>query len=274
MKNNVLLVVALLMMYILPAPSYGQGGDERSMVLHPADADGRVAIAITMKDFPGEKFVLEIPEVFTLQEKRGGLSNYDKQNWNFNKRGADMIFQDNNQVYTIRLKIIKKKQSIGLAWDINFKNNTADTLHDLASFNCWTMNFAPLFKDLKMERTYVQNDKGIKILLKEVLKNQGEGKRTMQFYPSVTGVQDPGKSRWINQWNVNSPQTLAGHEIAVVSTDGKWIFKNIVFGEVAYFFNNWESDHGCVHASPLLAKQLLPGHSAHSRGIFNFVKLN
>lgn len=241
--------------------------------LDTTNADGRAAIAITINELPGQKFVLEIPEIFTLAQFKGGLFNYSKQLWKFNAKGADMIFKDDKYEYKIHLKIRRRKQSIGLAWKITFNNNTRDTLYDLAAFNCWTMNFAPLFKDTLMERTFVNDAAGNKIALKYVERIQGEGRRSMQFYPAGGGIVDLKQSLWISQWAVIADQHLGGKTISVVSKDAQWLFENTVTGTVAYFFNNWEGDHGCVHASPLLATKLLPGESAKASGIFKFTKV-
>jgi hypothetical protein len=135
------------------------------------------------------------------------------------------------------------------------------------------MNTAPLFKDVQMERTTVRDASGNAMLLKDVRKRQGDGRRTMQFYPSVTGV-DLTKSTWIKQWDVISDQPLSGNNVSILSTDAKWVFENKVTGNVAYFFNNWEGDHGCVHASPLLATELKPGQKARASGEFRFTRRN
>jgi hypothetical protein len=133
------------------------------------------------------------------------------------------------------------------------------------------MNTAPLFKDIHMERTTVHDASGNSILLKDVRKSQGDGRRTMQFYPSVNGI-NLAASDWIKQWNVISDQPLSGTHVSITSTDAKWVFENNVKGNVAYFFNNWEGDHGCVHASPLLARELKPGRKAKASGEFRFTR--
>ena len=149
---------------------------------------------------------------------------------------------------------------------------TPESLCDLAAFNCWTMNFAPLFEDTIMERTIVNDAAGNKIVLKDVERVQGEGRRNMQFYPALCGIANLKQSLWISQWAVISGQHLSGKEISVVSKDAQWLFENTVDGTVAYFFNNWEGDHGCVHASPLLATMLMPGESAKASGILSLPK--
>jgi hypothetical protein len=250
------------------AQQRGYGGID----LDTTNADGRAAIAIRIDDLPGQKFVLEMPEIFTLAQSKTGLFNYSRQQWKVSRKSADMVLKDDKYQYKIHLKRYKRKKSLGLLWGIKFTNNTVDTLYDLAAFNCWTMNFAPLFKDTTMERTFVNDAEGNNVALKNVRRMQGEGRRTMQFYPAVGGIADLKQSLWISQWAVIADQHLSGKKISVVSKDAQWLFENIVDGTVAYFFNNWEGDHGCVHASPLLATRLLPGESAEASGIFKFTK--
>lgn len=236
------------------------------------DRQPGLGVAITISDLPGQRFVLEMPEVFTLQGFSGGLLGFRRQNWTFNHDGAHMDLADGKFRYSIQLRAVKSKHSIGLKWNIAFRNLSDSTLYDLASFNCWSMNAAPLFKDISMKRTFVYDSSGEKIPLKDIHKNQGTGKRTMQFYPAIAGI-DLSKSPWINQWGVISDQHLSGKKISLVSTDSGWLFENIINGKVAYFFNNWESHHGCVHASPLLDKELRPGETAKARGIFRFTRI-
>ena len=64
---------------------------------------------------PGQKFVQEIPEIFTLAQSKTGLFNYSKQQWKFNGKYADIIFKDDKYEYKIHLKIFRRNQSIGLA---------------------------------------------------------------------------------------------------------------------------------------------------------------
>jgi hypothetical protein len=271
LKNcNFLLLLFLLFPLLMKAQQINK---EHLMLLEDADAGGRAAIAIHIPEMPDQKFVLEIPEVFTLGEVNGDLYNYAKQNWQYNPGGAELNYEDKKFQYAVKLKIISTDKSVALQWDITCRNNTSSTMYDVAAFNCWTMNFAPLFKDTKMERSWVYDINGKKKLLKEVAKTQGPGRRTMQFYPAAGGIADLSKSGWIQQWDVTSTETLGVKKISIVSTDGRWIFENWVNGKVAYFFNNWEEDHGCFHASPLLAKELKPGASAHASGNFKFTRL-
>ena len=254
--------------------SYAQSiTKDASIALETTDAQGRVAMAVTIKDLPGQKFVLEIPELFTNKELKGELFNYSKQIWIHRNDGADMTLKDDNYEYTIKLDKFKSRKTIGLKWAITFKNNTDKNVTDLVAFNCWTMNFSPLFKDVEMKRTFVHDSTGNKISLNIVRKTKGEGKRTMQYYPAKHSNVNLFESPWIKQWAVISNQQLSGNSISVLSTDSKWLFENKVNGKVAFFFNNWENDHGCVHAAPLLTKILMPGTTAKARGVFKFTLL-
>lgn len=270
-KRNISILSILL---IIPLFSIGQNLKNSSgVLLDTTTTEGRPGIAISFGKLPGQRFVLEIPEIFTLRGHSGGLLGYKAQDWKFSDKGADMNYEDNEFKYSMQLRIVESKNSMGIKWNINFKNLSDSTLYDLSAFNCWSMNWAPLFKDLNMNRTFVEDNSGNKIPLKQVHKNQGEGIRTMQFYPAMGGVPDLSKNLWIDQWRVISNQKLTGNEISVISSDSKWLFENKVNGKVAYFFNNWEHDHGCVHAAPLLASSLSPGKKAKAEGIFLFRKV-
>jgi hypothetical protein len=269
-KKTVCLIIPIILSYNISIAQKNK--DKVKISLDTVRVEGRVGVLVNFNNMPKERFVLEIPEIFMLQKFKEGLSNYSKQQWKFTKEGGNMELTDGNYHYSI--KLIKKifRNTEGLAWKISVTNNSDSSLYDLASFNCWTMNTSPLFKDTKMERTFVNDISGNKIFLKDVEKTQGGGRRNMQFYPSKNGI-DLSKSAWLNQWLVSSPQTLSGNKIAVSAKDGTYLFENIVNGVVAFYFNNWEHDHGCVHASPLIARELKPGKTATANGIFKFSKL-
>ena len=108
------------------------------------------------------------------------------------------------------------------------------------------------------------------VILNEVAKTRGEGKRNMQFYPAEGGIELERNER-IPRYDVTSPQSLSGDRIAVDSTDGRWRLENVVDGTVAFFFNNWEPDHGCVHAAPLLGT-VEPGEFAEASGRVTFTR--
>jgi len=262
----------LILINLLLVSFISNAQQKLKMHLDTVNVDGRAGVEITINEMPGQKFVLEIPEIFMVQEIRNGLYNYSKQVWDLEDDEAEMILTDGKYKHKISLKAVNTKNSIGLKWKINFKNNSDSSLYDLAAFNCWTFNTAPLFKDTKMERSYVNDASGNKKFLKDVDKTQGGGRRNMQFYPAVGGI-DLSKSPWLAQWIVTSKEALSGDKVSLVSNDSKWLFENIVDGKVAFFFNNWEHDHGCLHASPLLSKELKPGKSATAKGIFKFTRL-
>jgi hypothetical protein len=266
--------LTLTLAIFLPLTNFAQTkATKPAITLATADAQGRVAIAVTFAQLQDQKFVLEIPELFTNKEAKGELFNYSKQVWNYTATGANMILKDDKYEYAIVLTFMQTKKSVGLKWNISFTNNSTENVNDLVAFNCWTMNFAPLFKDVAMQRTFVTDSLGKKITLASVRKTQGQGRRNMQYYSANNSNVNLYQSPWISQWAVISNQYLSGKCISVLAKDGKWLFENKVDGPVAFFFNNWEEDHGCVHASPLLAKELKPGQIAKASGTFNFTRV-
>jgi hypothetical protein len=118
----------------------------------------------------------------------------------------------------------------------------------------------------------VHDADGNKKLIKDVNKTQGPGRRTMQFYPAEGGIKDLSKLQWINQWDVNSTEILSGKNIWLTSKDATWLINNKVNGKVAYFFNNFEKTHGCIHAAPLLSANLKPGKTAVASGSIEFIR--
>ncbi|MBC7416863.1 MAG: hypothetical protein H7325_01740, partial [Pedobacter sp.] len=142
-----LIFFSLFSFILFPINNFAQvNKKDISIALATTDAQGRVAIAVTISDLPGQKFVLEISELFTNRELKGELFNYSKQVWNYRSDGADMTLKDDKYEYTIKLDKFKSKNTVGLKWKISLKNNTKENVTDLIAFNCWTMNFAPLFK--------------------------------------------------------------------------------------------------------------------------------
>jgi hypothetical protein len=122
-----------------------------------------------------------------------------------------------------------------------------------------------------MSRTWVSDLSGQKKLIKDVAKTQGPGRRTMQFYPAVGGAKDLSGMGWIQQWDVNSTEILSGHTVSIISKDSNWVVNTMVDGKVAYFFNNFEITHGCIHAAPLIAAALKSQQSAVASGSINFI---
>jgi hypothetical protein len=237
--------------------------------------DARVAISITIDDIPDQKFIFTIPEVYTLkgfEGGQGGLGSFSGQQWKITDDGASVALEDKNYKYSINFDLQEAKDKYSLKWKIRFTNNSDHTLYDLAAFNCVSMKAAPLFKDDMMERTWVQDINGNKKYIRDVAKTQGPGRRTMQFYPAKGGVKDLSNNGWIQQWDVNSTEVLSGKKMSILSKDAKWVVDTKVNGQVAYFFNNFEITHGCIHAAPLISSSLKPGKTAVSKGSINFVR--
>lgn len=237
--------------------------------------DARVAIAITIDDIPDQKFTFTIPEVYTLKGFEGGpggLGSFNGQKWNITEDGATVYLEDENYKYSIIMDLKENSKKYSVKWKIRFENNSDHTLYDLSAFNCVSMKSAPLFKDDDMNRTWVYDLQGNKKLIKDVEKTQGPNRRTMQFYPAVGGIKDLSQLIWINQWDVNSKEMLSGKTMSIISKDKNWVVNTEVNGKVAYFFNNFEKTHGCIHASPLLSAELKPGKKAVASGSINFIK--
>jgi hypothetical protein len=265
-------VFALLTAIAISATAFAQKQIHDGISLLPADKSN-VSIFIVLKELPGQYFLFTVPEIFTGQSLKEGLFNGDYTPWKLNKHGAERKLQSGKYGYKIELKLHQVGERYSVNWKINFTNNSAETLYDLAAFNCLTMDRAPLFKDTGMVRTWVKDQAGKTTLLSNVQKTQGPNRRTMQFYHATGGIADLKKSNWINTWNVLSADTLSGHSVWIKSNDGNWKIETIVNEQVAYFFNNWEADHGCIHASPLLSRELRANKTASASGSFVFTKL-
>jgi hypothetical protein len=266
-------IAILVLVVIIQLPLLAQ---TRKHKMHLATTDdARVAIAITIDDIPDQKFIFTIPEVFTLRGFEGGpggLGSFNGQQWKITEDGATVALADKNYNYSIRFDLIEAKESYSLKWKIRFTNNSDHSLYDLSAFNCVSMKAAPLFKDDLMERTWVQDSNNQRKYVKDVAKTQGTGRRTMQFYPAAGGVKDLSKSQWIQQWDVNSTELLRGNKMSILSKDSAWVVNTKVDGKVAYFFNNFEITHGCIHAAPLLSAHLKPGKTAVATGSINFLR--
>lgn len=249
---------------------------QRTPKIHLATTDdARVAIAITIDEIPGQQFIFTIPEVYTLKGFEGGpggLGSFSGQKWNITPDGASVYLEDKNYKYSIILDLKEQAKKYSVNWKIKFHNNSDHTLYDLSAFNCVSMKAAPLFKDDAMDRTWVHDLQGNKKWIKDVEKTQSPKRRTMQFYPAVGGVKDLSKLEWINQWDVNSTEMLSGKTVSIISKDATWVVNTKVDGKVAYFFNNFEKTHGCIHAAPLLSARLKPGKTAVSTGSINFIR--
>lgn len=237
--------------------------------------DKRVAIAISIDDIPDQKFIFTMPEVFTIQGfegGQGGLGSFSGQDWKIDDDGASVFLEDSNYKYSIRLNLVESQKKYSVNWKIKFENRSDHVLNDLSAFNCLSMKAAPLFKDDLMNRTWVSDEKGNKKLIRDVAKTQGPGRRTMQFYPASAGAKDLSSMGWIQQWDVNSTEVLSGHSMSIISKDSKWVVNTKVDGQVAYFFNNFEITHGCIHAAPLISSNLKPNKTAVASGSINFIR--
>ena len=225
-------------------------------------------ISFKLQRFPEQEFMLVFPEWFTSDELNT-LTNFD---WKLKPNMAVGSWESESYGSELIIRFEQSDQKVELKWEYEFRNSSNHSVTNLAAFNCLNLNWAPLFKDLAMERTWVRDEKGQEVFLKEVAKTQGEGKRTMQFYPATGGI-DLDQFRLIARWEVNSPEHLSGDRVKVISIDGRWLLETIVDGPVAYFFNNWEEDHGCVHSAPLFPP-IAPNSSVSVRGRIVFTKRN
>lgn len=216
------------------------------------------AIAFRLPMLPDQEFTLIFPEWFAARE----TSWHAPCRWSNPPETG--VWEDGNGEATVRLRCMATGFGATLAWEYRFENRGARTLTDLAAFQCFNLDGAPLFKDLMMERTWYCDRQGAPVGLSGVKKNQGPGSRTMQFYPASRGI-DLTRIAKIQAYGVTSPAKLTGDRLGVDSLDGRWQVQTVVDGPVAFFFNNWEPDHGCVHASPLLGT-LAPGAVASAKG--------
>lgn len=188
--------------------------------------------------------------------------------WKTTKDGATAEWKSGP--YSMRLEMTFKKTDTArsLNWQYHFTNGSGAALTDVASFNCFNLVDAPSFIDLEMKRTRVSNKDGKSVCLCDVKKTIG--KRTMQFYPA-RGSLNLAEFERFSRYGVTSTQALDGDRISVTSRNGKWTVQCIVEGRVAYFFNNWESDHGCIHAAPWLGN-VEAGKSATAKGSIVFAR--
>lgn len=265
-----------IFIFLLVTHSFSMAqSSNHKMHLSTYDQKVRVDLSIKLDELPNQEFFFAFPEVFTVEGQEGGMGgvgSFGLQNWELSDDKGTVSGEDKNYTYTINLKTVESTKKYTLQWELKFENRSDHTLVDLASFNCLGMKDAPLFQDIPMERTWVADKDGNKKKLKDVRKTQGPNRRTMQFYPVAGGIKDLSKSGWLQQWDVNSTEKLTGNTISIVSKDGKWIVNSVVDGPIAYFFNNFESTHGCIHASPLIARNLKPGESATITGSINFIR--
>ena len=223
------------------------------------------AIMFRLQELPDQEFMLVFPEWFTSNE----IGVWAPFEWD--KAATAGTWREGPYSATLTFRFEQSGEKLELKWEYKFTNGADKALTDLAAFNCVMLNWAPLFKDLAMERTWGMDQNGTRVLLKDVAKTQGQGKRTMQFYPAVDGI-DLEHTEKIAEYGVTSTARLSGDRIGVVSKDERWLVETIVEGPVAYFFNNWETDHGCIHAAPLLGT-VRPGETSIANGRISFTRL-
>lgn len=221
------------------------------------------SLGFRIEELPDDTFVMIFPEWITAREK----SWHVPLKWQLSENEATGTWEEDDCKLELVLTY-SNEQSPALAWKYEFHNGSENALTDLAAFNCFNLVDAPSFKDLNMERTWVGNGHNRSDRLANVKKTKGP--RTLQFYPAKAGLNLPEFERF-TRYGANSPQQLSGDRIGVLSKDENWSVQCIVEGPVAYFFNNWEADHGCVHAAPLLGN-IAPGESATAQGKIVFTK--
>ena len=237
--------------------------------------DSNVSIFIVLKELPGQKFLFTVPEIFMAENFKNGVFNSDLTPWRFKDNSIFRKGRGNKLAYSVNMKANQKNNIYWIEWTINFGNKSRDTIRNLSAFNCLTMHHAPLFKDTAMVNTWVNDAKGDFVSLKTVQRLTGNGRRTMQFYPSANGIKDLYSIPWLRDWQVISPQTLSGNSMWLYSPDKKWKIETMTEGkgQPAFFFNNFEHDHGCIHSSPLVAQKLAPRETTSVSGRFIFTKM-
>lgn len=124
-----------------------------------------------------------------------------------------------------------------------------------------------------MVRTWLKDRSGKPTSLNKIQKTQGPNRRTLQVYSAAGSIPDLTKKQLDNTWNVLSPDTLSGTTVWLQSKDGNWKIETRVNEQVACYLNNWEFDHGCIHALPLLAREFKANKTAWASGSFIFTKL-
>jgi len=251
-----------------------QEKENPDIIFESAD-DSDVSIFIVLKDLPGQKFLFTVPEIFMAENFKDGIFNADLTPWRFKGNTIFRKVRRNRLAYQVDMSAHQKDNIYWISWTINFENKSKDTIRNLSAFNCLTMHHAPLFKDTSMLHTWVKDAAGDTISLKSVERLTGGGRRTMQFYPSANGIKDLHTIPWLRDWQVISPQTLSGNSMWLYSPDKQWKIETISKGnnQPAFFFNNWEHDHGCIHSSPLVGEKIAPEATAEVSGEFRFTKL-
>jgi hypothetical protein len=215
-------------------------------------------ISFRVQEFPDDIFLLIFPEWLTSREK----SWHVRPTWK--TEGSQAFAEWVSDGISVKLKMDYqqcKKQS-ALKWTYQVSNESEQDLTDVALFNCFNLVDAPMFVDREMTHTWIRKGEKNTVQLSTVKRTTAS--RTIQFYPAKGGLTLPEFERFM-RYGATSTQELAGDRIAVDSKDGNWTVESIVDGQVAYFFNNWEPTHGCIHAAPLLG-DIPTGKAAYGTG--------
>ena len=248
------------------APQPGENPVAPQITWHTTDRWPNLSpISFRLNELPGQSFLLIFPEWLTSRQQ----SWHVRPTWKREGSCATAEWTTEEVRLQLTLKFSRRRNIRELAWACSVRNLTEAALDDVSIFNCFNLVDAPLFQDLTMERTWVGDGAEHRVSLAEVARVQAP--RTIQFYPARGGLTLPKFERF-SRYRANSPQELRGDRIGVVSRDGKWAVESVVAGQVAYFFNNWEADHGCVHAAPLLGK-IAVGKQATATGRLVFRQL-
>ena len=222
-------------------------------------------ISFRLQRLPQQEFILIFPEWLTALNMSVDTI---RPTWTLKQTAADAAWSSAEYALKISLRLSESPQQLTLSWKYIFHNRSGKPVFELAAFHCLLLDRAPRFKDITLDRTWVRDHRGELVTLKTIGKTQGEGRRTMQFYPTAGGI-DLDQQPTVARWEVNSNNHLSGDRIGVISKDGQWRVESIVDGPVAYFFNNWEHDHGCIHAAPLFGS-ISPGEKKMARGRITF----
>ncbi|QDU95966.1 hypothetical protein [Lignipirellula cremea] len=221
-------------------------------------------LGFRLTEFPENDFLLIFPEWITGRE----ASWHVRPQWRLTGSTAVATWQEDEVAFRMEVQHRLTETGPELRWAIRFSNDSRRKLTDVAAFNCFNLVDAPAFKDLGMNRTWVAEAKGQRVRLADVKKTKGP--RTMQFYPARGGLPLAEFERY-SRYAVTSKETLAGDRIGVDSVDGKWTLECVIDQPAAFFFNNWEDDHGCIHAAPQLG-DVAPGESAAASGHIRFTR--
>ncbi len=271
---KLLIITVLINHFSSVAFSQTKQNEKLDIAFESAD-DSDVSIFIVLKDLPEQKFLFTVPEIFMAENFKDGIFNAELTPWRFKDNTIFRKGRGNRLAYRVDMSAHQDKNVYWINWTINFQNKSKDTIRNLSAFNCLTMHHAPLFKDTAMLHTWAKDANGDTISVKSIQKTTGNGRRTMQFYPSANGIKDLSTIPWLRDWQVISPQTLSGNSLWLYSPDQRWKIETMTEGkgQPAFFFNNFEHDHGCIHSSPLVAQKLVPGEKTTVSGRFIFTKM-